>query len=254
MTLHLISTGNIGLNELVTLAVQRIYGRAAVAPAAVIESTDGKLEVVRAGNRTSYETDIGQWESVSEAIRGDLAVGNAPSFVEDDTGIERRILTTYWDCGTAWRTIATGAFENKNDPAVHRRAVYLRDADCSDLIERVGHTLEEGGVILESQQGPQEPAETPVPEEPEDEPAPPRKKPAKEDHDRWVGRAKELKGLDHKIETSEIARKLRNEDQKFNEQLMKSGDLDNTRTIRDTGTIRRVLTDRRKEWDLPPES
>ena len=143
MTLHLIPTGNIGLNELVALAVQRIYGHAAVAPAEVYELTDGKLEVVRAGNRTSYATDIGHWESVSETIRGDLAVGAAASFVEDNTGAEKRISTTYWDCGAAWRTMITGIFEYESDPAVHRRAVYLRETDGSDLIRRMQHTPEE---------------------------------------------------------------------------------------------------------------
>ncbi len=41
---------------------------------------------------------------------------------------------------------------------------------------------------------PQEPAETPVPEGSEDEPAPRRKKPAEMMHKRWIERAKELKG------------------------------------------------------------
>jgi hypothetical protein len=74
-------------------------------------------------------------------------------------------------------------------------------------------------------------------------------------HNRWVERAKELKRLNPRIETSAIASKLRKEDLHFNESNMKSNDdPDKMRVIRDTGTIRRILTDRQEEWNLPPES
>ena len=86
----------------------------------------------------------------------------------------------------------------------------------------------------------------------------PRKRPAKLMHERWVARAKELKELNPDILTSAIASKIRTEDQRFNEQIMKSNDPDKTsdqiRKIKDTGTIRRILTARQKEWNLPPES
>jgi hypothetical protein len=114
------------------------------------------------------------------------------------------------------------------------------------------------GAIPDSQGEPQEPAETPVPEGSEDEPAPPHRKPAEPMHNRWIERAKELKGLNPDIQTTAIASKLRREDLRFNEQNMKSHDPDKTpdktRMVRDIGTIRRVLTARQKEWDLPPKS
>ncbi len=81
-----------------------------------------------------------------------------------------------------------------------------------------------------------------------------RKKPAEERHDRWVESAKEMKSLDPGILTSTIASKIRKKDLDFNKLKMKSGDPDKTRVIKDTGTIRRVLTERRNEWELPPES
>ena len=85
-------------------------------------------------------------------------------------------------------------------------------------------------------------------------PSPPRKKPAKPAHDRWVERGKELKALNPSILTSAIASKLRNEDLRFNEPNMKSKGPNKMRVIRETSTIRRVLHRRQSEWDIPPES
>ena len=130
---------------------------------------------------------------------------------------------------------------------------------CKKWLEaRVEEWSEENGPVPNGKPDPQEPAETPVPEGSENEPVPPRKKPAELMHKRWVERAKKLKELNPDILISAIASKIRREDLRFNEQNMRSNDPDKTpdiiRTIRDTGTIRRVLTARQKEWNLPPES
>ena len=80
---------------------------------------------------------------------------------------------------------------------------------------------------------------------------PPRKKPAKERHDRWINRAKILAGEARKsnkrVIVSQIARKIRSED-------LKIKDEDTKGQAATEDTIRRVLTARQSEWDLPPES
>ena len=106
------------------------------------------------------------------------------------------------------------------------------------------------GAMPDSQHGPQEPAETPSQVQPppvEHPKQPPRKKPAEPMHNRWVERAKELRKADKKMTVSEISVKIWREENKLKDP--------NTRgETRDKGTIRRVITARQKEWDLPPKS
>ena len=82
-------------------------------------------------------------------------------------------------------------------------------------------------------------------------PSPPQNRPAKEMHDRWVGRAKALadgaKKSNNRVNVSQIARTIEREDRKIKDENTKG-------LVRETVTIRRVLTDRRNEWDLPLES
>ncbi len=74
-----------------------------------------------------------------------------------------------------------------------------------------------------------------------------RKRPAKEMHERWIMKAKELKGADRNMGVSEIARKIRRED-------AQSKDPNTRGQTRDEGTIRRVLHKHKSEWDIRQDS
>ena len=65
-------------------------------------------------------------------------------------------------------------------------------------------------------------------------------------HKRWVARAKELRNANRGMKVSEIARKIRREDAQSKDENTKG-------EVRDIGTIRRVLYNRRSEWDIPKE-
>ena len=100
------------------------------------------------------------------------------------------------------------------------------------------------GAIPDSQGEPQEDAEN-LPPKPRARAR--RERPAEQMHERWITKAKELRGADRNMGVSEIARKIRREDAKSKDPSTKG-------ETREIGTIRRVLTDRRNEWDSPPES
>ena len=86
-----------------------------------------------------------------------------------------------------------------------------------------------------------------------EEPDQPRKKPAEESHNSWISRARELKTTNRKMPATQIAKKIHGE--VFKRELAKSkGDLSLMEKTADTETIRRVLQERKSEWDIPQES
>ncbi len=111
------------------------------------------------------------------------------------------------------------------------------------------------GAMPDSQHGSHEAVENPPLEPPAPDQWSPseqskqtrRKKPAKQMHDRWVKRAKELKESESGLGTSAIARKIRSED-------TKSKDPNTKGKTRDVQTIRRVLYEHRSEWEMPQKS
>ena len=69
------------------------------------------------------------------------------------------------------------------------------------------------------------------------------RKPAKQMHDRWVDRARELRRKDPGRSLSDIARLIHGEEWKAPDEQTKG-------QVRASETIRRVLTERREEWKL----
>ena len=223
-----------------------------------------------------------EWEaekaSSKREFQRSLFAADLSAEVLTDDGILHSLRSSIWGSVEAARIFETGrasiSVGNEYFPDTAHGPVLIEQSSIDSLLDgesddpsQSPEAISDGAPLAKGQEDapaqslpphdepdPQEPAKTPVPEGSEDEPAPPRKKPAELVHKRWVERAKELKELNPDIQTSAIALKLRREDLDLNKRNIESNDQDKIIVIRDAGTIRRVLTDRLKEWNVPPKS
>ena len=169
--------------------------------------------------------------------------GRCRTYFGDDT--PRNLATYDWDRAHAvWEA---NEFTTPSDP-VGRKVHIFSDV----VVHREDLEKWINGATPGSQRGPQEPAENPAPEETEDKPKLPRKKPAKADHDRWIARAAELKQSNKKMPTTQIATKIQTEE--FERARAKAKDDFSIGKAAPEGMIRRVLTTQKSKWNIPQEN